>query len=207
MLADTLIVVGMSVVSLGTIHEADGVQARTFHLHNGGENAVSLVQGYTSCGCTTIDFAKAAMIQPGDTTQVTLSFNPRGKGGEFYESGTLVYNTPSTSNVRKRVQMVLEGTCVTSEETLMKQFPIRIVDGIRLSANRFDLGRMSRGEKKERNVVVLHQDEENRQERIPVTFIADEKVGKGLQHIVRTYSTKQGDKTITFHVTFDVIIL
>ena len=58
LVADTLVVIGLSAISLGTIHEADGVQQRTFWLRNAGQEAVALQQGYTSCGCTTIDFAK-----------------------------------------------------------------------------------------------------------------------------------------------------
>ncbi len=205
---DSLVVVGVAVASLGTIHETDGVQHRTFCLRNAGEQAVSLEQGYTSCGCTTIDYSRAATLQPGDTTHVTLHFNPRGKGGEFYESGTIAYRRASNGQVsgRKFVQMAMDGICITSEETLLRQFPIRVSERIRLSADHFDLGRMSRGEKKERNVVVLHQDEENRQELIPVTFVVDESVGKGLQHVVRSITTRCGDASVSFNVVFDVLV-
>ena len=85
LLTDTLIVIGMATVSLGTINEADGLQERTFWLRNNGTEAVTLVQGYTSCGCTTIQFDKEQSIAPGDSSAVTLRFNPQGKGGEFEE--------------------------------------------------------------------------------------------------------------------------
>lgn len=197
LVADTLIVIGLSAISLGTIQEADGIQERTFLLRNTGHEAVTLQQGYTSCGCTTIHFDKACQVASGDTTSVVLRFNPRGKGGEFEEVGTLVYGENN-----KRINLTLTGTCITSEETLLRQFPVRVSDSLRLSTNRFDLGIMYEGESKERHVVVLHSSEGNRQERIPVRFTVDAKTPKGLQHIA--HPLKIGNETVT--VVLDVLI-
>ena len=201
LLIDSLVVLGLATVSLGTIHEADGVQTRSFWLRNDGTEAVTLVQGYTSCGCTTIQFDKDQPIAVGDSTSVTLRFNPQGKGGEFEETGTIVYG----SN-RKRIQVSMIGTCITSEETLMRQFPIRISDDLRLSTNRFDLGIMHVGETKERGVVILHREEGNRQERLPVKFAVDAKTPKGLQHIPYQIETKVKGKKQTLTITLDVLI-
>ena len=111
LVADTLVAIGFASISLGTIQEADGVQERTFWLRNDGTEAVALLQGYTSCGCTTIHFTKDEPIAVGDSTSVVLRFNPQGKGGEFEETGTIVYG-PN----RKRIQLSMVGTCITSEE-------------------------------------------------------------------------------------------
>lgn len=198
---DSLVVLGLATVSLGTIHEADGVQTRSFWLRNDGTEAVALVQGYTSCGCTTIQFDKNQPIAVGDSTSVILRFNPQGKGGEFEETGTIVYG----SN-RKRIQVSMIGTCITSEETLMRQFPIRISDDLCLSTNRFDLGIMHVGETKERGIVILHREEGNRQERIPVKFAVDAKTPQGLQHIPYQIETKVKGKTQILTITLDVLI-
>ena len=177
------------------------MQERTFWLRNDGTEAVALVQGYTSCGCTTIDFAKDQPIAVGDSTAVTLRFNPRGKGDEFEEIGTIVYGP-----TRKHVQFSMTGTCVTSEETLLRQFPIRINDDLRVSVDRFDLGIMHVGETKERNVVVLHKDQANLQERIPIVFTPDDKTPKGIQHIVFPVVTTHQNQKITISITLDVLI-
>jgi len=198
---DSLIVIGMAVVSLGTIHEEDGLQQRTFHLRNVGTKAVALEQGYTSCGCTTIDFDHDADVEPGDSTLVTLTFNPRGKGGEFKETGTLVYGSQ-----RQRVSLSLIGTCITSEETLLRQFPIRLNEQLRLSTDRFDLGIMHQGGERTRTVVVLHRDN-SRQERHAVSFTVTPSTPRGLQHIPKTLTTKDNNgKEITFTVTLDVLV-
>lgn len=201
LIADTLVAIGFATISLGTIQEADGVQERTFWLRNDGTEAVTLVQGYTSCGCTTIHFAKDEPIAVGDSSSIVLRFNPQGKGGEFEETGTIVYG-PN----RKRINLSMVGTCITSEETLMRQFPVRISDEIRLSTNRFDLGIIHVGDSKERGVVVLHRNENNRQERIGIKFTVDAKTPKGLQHIPYLIKTKVKGKELTLTITLDVLI-
>lgn len=201
LLADTLVVIGLATVNLGTIQEADGPKEHTFWLRNSGDAAVTIRQGYTSCGCTTIHYAKDQSIAVGDSAAVTLRFDPRGKGGEFEEMGTIVFG----DNTKKRTNIALVGTCITSEETLMRQFPIRISDQLRLSTNRFDLGRMRRGETKERYVVVLHRDEQNRKETIVIRFTADG-TQTGLQHIAYPIKTREGNKEVTINITLDVLI-
>lgn len=196
LVADSLIVIGLSALSLGTIQEESGIQERTFWLLNAGDSAVVLKQGYTSCGCTTISYDKDAIVAPGDSAAVTLRFNPRGKGGEFYEVGTIEYG-----DRRKRLNLTLTGLCITGEETLMRQFPIRISDGLRLSANRFDLGIMHVGETRERTIVVLHC-KDKRKEHIPVRFTVDSKTPKGLQHIA--YPIKAGGRKET--IILDVLV-
>ena len=191
---DSLIVVGCATVSLGTIHEADGIKEHSFWLRNVGQERVALHQGYTSCGCTTIHFDKARQLAPGDSAKVTLRFNPRGKGGEFHEQGTIEYGKS-----RKRVNMALAGNCITSEETLMRQFPIRVNDHLRLSTDRFDLGRMRQGESKERGVVVLYCDTKQ-QERYPIRFTVDAKTPRGLQHISYPLTIRGEKVTITLAV-------
>ncbi len=201
LLIDSLVVLGMATVSLGTIQEADGPKERTFWLRNAGSAPVTLYDGYTSCGCTTVRFDGQKPVASGDSTQVTLRFNPRGKGGEFHETATVVYGT-----AKKHLQLTMTGRCITSEETLMRQFPVRISDALRLSANRFDVGIMHVGESKERNVVILHRDEQNRQERIAVRLKIDGKTPKGLQHLVRHVVTQSEGKKHTLPITFDVIV-
>lgn len=209
LLADTLTVIGIATISLGTIHEADGVQQHDFWLRNDGKESVTLVQGYTSCGCTTIDFNKNERLSPGDSTQVTLKFNPSGKGGEFEETGTIVYTCQPSgpANTRKRQRLTLKGICITSEETLLKQFPKRINNRLRLSTDHFDLGRMNVGETKERSVVILHRGaDKDRQELVKINFTAEDNMGKGLVHIPYTITTLDDGNTIKMTIMLDVFI-
>lgn len=201
MVVDSLVVVGLAVASLGTINESNGIQIYTFNVANTGNETVKLQQGYTSCGCTTIEFPTDSIINPNDTAQIALHFNPSGKGGEFYENATIVYGKS-----RKRFQLALEGTCITSEETLLKQFPIFINDDIRISTNTFDIGIMHFGDSKVRYIAVLHKDENNRQESIPIKITAEEKLGKGIKHIKKTIYTITKGKKIGIDINMDMLI-
>lgn len=201
LIADTLVVIGLATASLGTIQETGGVQEHTYWLRNDGTEAVMLQQGYTSCECTTIEFDRYAQVQPGDSSRVTLRFNPQGRGGEFNVTGTVVYG-----NERKRVKLSMTGTSILSEETLMKRFPIGVSDNLRLSTDRFDLGIMHPGETKERSVVALHRDENDRTEQLTISFTPDDKTPKGLQHIAYPLVTQDGGKELTITITLDVMI-
>lgn len=198
---DTLVTISLATLSLGTIKDTDGKQERGFWLFNAGTEPVTLVQGYTSCGCVGLDVPLGATIQPGDSVKATLSFDPKGKGGEFYERGTIVYGRS-----RKRLDIAMEGSCVTSEETLMRQFPVKISDNIRISAQQFDLGRMTVGESKTRNVVILHLDDNNRQECVPVSVKAESNMKNGVHHIKRRVKTHTRHGDVTIEVFFDMML-
>ena len=201
LLADTLVVVGMAVAQLGTINEADGPQQRSFWLRNDGQQAVTMVQGYTSCHCTTLNYEQGRVVAPGDSACVRLVFNPQGKGGEFYESGTVVYGRQA-----KRVTVAFEGECITSEETLIRQFPVRVNDDVRLSTNRLDLGIMHVGETKERNIVVLYQREGNRREVQIVRLSVTKDTPKGLQHMAYPLEIRLPNGTLRTEITLDVLV-
>ncbi len=201
LIADTLVVIGLATASLGTIQETGGVQEHSFWLRNDGSEAVTLQQGYTSCECTTIEFDRYAQVQPGDSSQVILRFNPQGRGGDFTVTGTVVYGTE-----RKRVKLSMTGNSILSEETIMKRYPIAVSDNLRLSVDRFDLGVMHPGETKERSVVVLHRNENDRTETLAITFTPDAKTPKGLQHIPYTVVTTEQGKQRQLTITLDVMI-
>ena len=202
LLADTLVVVGLATVSLGTVQETGGVREHTFLLHNPGPEAVTVVQSYTSCECTTIDTGGVTVVEAGDTSAVTLRYDPRGRGGAFTASGTVVYG-PS----RKRVRLSLTGTGVLSEETLLRRFPVAVSDHLRLSTDRFDLGVVRPGETRRRTVMVLHRDNGDSVEQVDLTFTPDASTPKGLRHVPRTFTVTDGDgKRRQVTVTFDVLV-
>jgi hypothetical protein len=116
-------------------------------------------------------------------------------------SGTVVYGTE-----RKRVKLSMTGTSILSEETLIKRYPIAVTENLRLSTDRFDLGVMHPGETKERSVVVLHRNENDRTETLAITFTPDAKTPKGLQHIPYTVVTTEQGKQRQLTITLDVMI-
>ena len=116
-------------------------------------------------------------------------------------TGTVVYGAE-----RKRVKLSMTGNSILSEETLKMRYPIAMSDNLRLSTDRFDLGVMHPGETKERNVVVLHRDENDRTETIAITYTPDDKTPKGLRHVPYTVITTEQGKQRQLVVTLDVMI-
>lgn len=202
MVADTLVVIGMAVASLGTVPELGGAHERVFRLVNDGTQAVTLVQGYTSCECTKIDMPLGATLVPGDTATVTLRFDPRGRSGEFSTTGTVTYS--GQGGKRKRVKLELQGNVALSEQTLLRRFPVDAGNGLRLSSDRFDLGVMRTGQKAERTVMVLHRDEGDRTEAVTVRYTA---TGHGLQHVPHTITvTDATGHRHSITITLDVLV-
>jgi len=209
---DSLIVIGLATVALGTIQESDGVQERRFWLRNTGTEHVRLKQGYTSCGCTTIEFPRDSVVAAGDSACVTLRFNPRGKGGEFLETGTVVYGES-----RRRLNISLTGTCVTSEETLLRQFPVSVNQHLRLSADRFDLGRLRVGDTCQRTLVLLHRDQGKRQrvgeqgsgirrELVTINYTVPQGMAHGLHHVNHSVQTEVDGQPFTLTVILDLFV-
>ena len=116
-------------------------------------------------------------------------------------TGTVVYGTE-----RKRVKLAMTGNSILSEETLMRRYPIAVSDNLRLSTDRFDLGIMHPGETKERSVVVLHRDENDRTETLSISYTPDAKAPRGLQHIPYTVTTTEQGKERQLTITLDVMI-
>lgn len=200
-IADTLIVVGLATASLGTVAELGGEREHSFWLRNDGTEAVTLRQGYTSCECTGIDFDLGATVDPGDSTLVTLRFNPAGRGGEFTATGTVVYG-----NERKRAKMTLTGTVAMSEQTLMRRFPVAVSRSLRLSTNQFDLGVMHPGQSAQRNVMVLHRDENDSTEMLTVDFTVAGNTPKGVRHINYPLTTHDNGVPRQVNITLDVLV-
>lgn len=202
-----LLSLALATASLGNIHEEDGPRSHDFRLVNDMKDTIQLSQGYTSCGCTTISFTRDRVLLPRDTAMVRLTFRPMGKADEFQEEATLTYlrlvnGTAQEEHPVRHVDMRLTGFCTPSKETLQKQFPIEISPKVRLSNNRFDLGRMSLGEEKQRTVVALYVKDGMRREVLTVTFRA-KNLAKGLQHTEQKARLSTGEEVSVF---FDVFI-
>ena len=66
----------------GLISEDDGKVSCTFRLVNVGDTALIITSVRTSCGCTASEFDRAP-IAVGDTSSVTVTYNPARRPGSF----------------------------------------------------------------------------------------------------------------------------
>ncbi len=171
-----LIVTALSTaMNFGTIQEQAGKVSHRFMLYNESAVPVKIIQTFPSCGCTTIS-CDTASVAPHDSTVVDVAFDPKGRGGEFYETASIVFASAADISV---VTLSVEGFVLTSEETLMKQYPVR-QGSLRLTSDTLRMGEVRRGETKTMNVGILKDLKSKQHVSIPVTFTADNKVSWGL---------------------------
>lgn len=75
----------------GKIQEADGRVTTIFQFKNEGMEPLVLSNVRASCGCTTPKWTKEP-INPGETGEITVTYNPNGRPGRFQKTITVTSN-------------------------------------------------------------------------------------------------------------------
>ena len=83
-----------TVHDFGTINEGDKVTT-VFSFTNTGSEDLIIVDARGSCGCTVPQYPKNTAIAPGETGEITVSFDSNNKPGNQQKSVTLSANTAS----------------------------------------------------------------------------------------------------------------
>ena len=83
-----------TVHDFGTINEGDKVTT-VFSFKNTGSEDLIIVDARGSCGCTVPQYPKNTAIAPGESGEITVSFDSNNKPGNQQKSVTLSANTAS----------------------------------------------------------------------------------------------------------------
>lgn len=78
----------------GTVEEGDTVE-HTFKFTNNGEAPLIITNAQASCGCTVPSYPKNEPIAPGDTGEMVVKFNTRGKPNQQMKQVRITANTAS----------------------------------------------------------------------------------------------------------------
>lgn len=81
----------------GKIKEGDIVE-HTFTFTNSGENDLIITNAKGSCGCT-VPYYPTEPIAPGETGEIKVSFNSKGKSGVQRKTVTITANTDPAQTV------------------------------------------------------------------------------------------------------------
>lgn len=79
----------------GTIKKGDVIK-HDFELRNEGKSNLLIRKVSSSCSCTVSDF-KSKTIKPGESENITATFNSAGKNGETHTTITIISNDPKNS--------------------------------------------------------------------------------------------------------------
>lgn len=102
----------------GSFLEDDGLRSCRFRFVNSGDEPLVIVSARASCGCTTPQFSRAG-IAPGDTSSVTVTYDPTGRPGRFSKRVTIESNAVSSPTSK----LLIEGTVIGSEATVANRYP------------------------------------------------------------------------------------
>jgi hypothetical protein len=98
MAQEAVLTFGKTTHDFGKINEADGRVTTVFEFKNEGMIPLVLTNVKASCGCTSPNWTKEP-VEPGQTGQITVTYNPSGRPGRFQKSITITSNA-STEPVR-----------------------------------------------------------------------------------------------------------
>jgi len=107
-----------------------------FPFRNGGEKSVGIVSVIPSCGCTAVVAGKKA-IQPGETGEIMVTFDPSGK------SGRLESTVEVTADDGGKTALTLAADIKTLEGDHIAVTPP--VPSIKVSPQSVNLGKLKRG--------------------------------------------------------------
>lgn len=126
-------------VDFGRIKEEDGKVSRKVKAVNISPDSTFIISARTSCGCSAAEYSDE-IIAPGDTTEVTVSYDPTNRPGRFLKTVRFFTGKERIGNSIK-----LNGTVIPSRDNLDKAYPDRIGD-LRLSSAIITAGETSRKE-------------------------------------------------------------
>jgi hypothetical protein len=101
-------VVDSNAYDAGKIVQGDIVE-HVFQIRNRGRNPVSITQTVASCSCTAIVEGAEKTIRPGQSINIPVQFNSRGKYGLSRERIAIQFDTPALKPVLLGIQAMVAG--------------------------------------------------------------------------------------------------
>lgn len=91
---------------LGNIKEKGGKVSTAYRFVNVGDAPLVIFGASSSCGCTKPKFPEAP-VAPGDTSVISVSFDPDGKAGEINKMIKVTSNSAKGATTRLRLKGVV----------------------------------------------------------------------------------------------------
>ena len=126
-------------VDFGMIREEDGKATRSVKAVNISSDTTFIISARTSCGCSAAEYSEA-LLAPGDTTEVVLTYDPVNRPGKFLKTAKFFTGKERTGNAIK-----LTGTVIPSRENLDRSYPDK-AGRLRLTSVILNAGEVSRKE-------------------------------------------------------------
>lgn len=135
-------------IDFGGIKEADGPVSGSFWFYNRSNRAVQIDFVATSCGCTTVDYPTQP-VEPGQTCELVVRFNPANMSGKVYRDVTVV---TKTSEDRLVISADVEPAPVGPEQT----YPSIVGSGIRSRDLAYRFGYAAQGRSQSQSITLYN---------------------------------------------------
>ena len=95
----------------GNIGEGKGTVTCTFTYTNTGSAPLALVTVSTPCDCTSADFSPLPLA-PGKSSKIKVTFNPKGRSGQFKSTITVRTNIRRPDGKRQKETLTISGNVI-----------------------------------------------------------------------------------------------
>lgn len=109
-------------LDFGYIREADGPVTRNVKAVNISQEPTFIISARTSCGCSDAQY-DAKTIAPGDSTTVSITYDPTNRPGKFRKSAKIFTGKERISNT-----FHIFGNVIPSENSLENTYPVKAGD-------------------------------------------------------------------------------
>ncbi len=107
-------------LDFGYIRESDGEITRSVKAVNISSGPTFIISARTSCGCSEANY-DAKTIEPGDTTTVSITYDPTNRPGKFRKTAKIFTGKDRISN-----SFHITGTVIPSEKHLDNTYPEKV---------------------------------------------------------------------------------
>lgn len=136
--------------NFGKIEERDGVVKHTFIFMNTSNQSTTISNILTSCGCTTVSYSTES-IAPGETGELTVSFNPAGTEGEVIRELEVF-----TNQGRNIDRLLLMADVIPTPLGLEERYPRVLAEPIRTETLQTNFGFMEHGKSETKSIMLAN---------------------------------------------------
>ena len=129
----------------GKINEADGRVTTVFTFTNGGDAPLVLSNVRASCGCTTPKWTREP-IEPGQSGEITVTYNPQGRPGRFQKTVTVTSNTTEATT-----KLYIKGEVLPKPVNPAEKYPVKMGD-LNLKRRTLNFGSIVQGTHKTQEI-------------------------------------------------------
>ena len=151
---DPVITFDKTTHDFGKINEADGRVTTVFTFTNQGMSPLVLSNVRASCGCTTPKWPHNP-IEPGQTGEITVTYNPNGRPGKFQKTITVTSNA-----TEQTMRIFIKGEVIPRSAQPVNRYAVTFGE-LSLKADKIAFGTVNKGETAQKSIEYANQTKEN----------------------------------------------